>query len=150
MKTYDDIVKSIQKRNESLLYNFRGWLKRSGLGESTINKHINNISFFINEYLAYEDISQNEDEITLCHPEDGIKLVDYFLGYWFIKKAMWADENSVKSNITSIKKFYTFMQSLNLISQDELQSLNQEIKENKKNWIDAVNRYNDLDTEDWY
>ena len=147
MKTYDEIVKSIHKRNENLIYNFRGWLKRSGLGEKTIDKHVDNISFFLNEFVTYQDISINENEITLCNAEDGIDLVGEFLGYWFIKKAMWSDERSIKSNITSIKKFYAFMQRLNLISKDDLQGLNKEIKENKDEWIDAVNRYNDLDVD---
>ena len=80
----------------------------------------------------------------------GIDLVDDFLGYWFVKKAMWSDESSIKSNITSIKKFYTFMQSLNLISKDDLKFLNKGIKENKENWIGTVNRYNDPDEDfDW-
>lgn len=147
MKTYDEIVKSIHKRNDNLIQNFRGYQKRGGLGEKTIDKHVDNISFFLNEFVTYQDISPNEDEITLCNAEDGLDLVGEFLGYWFIKKAMWSSESSIKSNITSIKKFYSFMQGLNLISKDELQRLNREIKENKQEWIDAVNRYNDMDVD---
>jgi site-specific recombinase XerD len=119
-------------------------LKRSGLGDKTINTHSENISFFINEYLAYKDISENDNEITLCNAEDGIDLVGEFLGDWFVRKAMWSSESNIKSNITSIKKFYSFMQSLNLISKDDLQRLNREIKEDKGEWIDAVRRYDDL------
>ena len=143
MKTYEEIVKSIHKRNESLIQNFKGVLKRDGLGEKTINTHINNISFFLDDYLAYQDISTNDSKITLCNAEEGIDFIGDFLGYWFIKKAMWSSESAIKSNITSIKKFYSFMQSLNLISKDDLQSLNREIKEDKNKWIDAVNEYND-------
>ena len=32
-----------------------------------------------------------------------------FLGYWFIRKAMWANEAAVKFNVTSLKKFYDYM-----------------------------------------
>jgi len=92
MKTYDDIVKSIHKRNENLIQNFGGYLKRNGLGEKTIDKHVDNILFFLNEFVTYQDISPNEDEITLCNAEDGLDLVGEFLGYWFIKKAMWSEE----------------------------------------------------------
>ena len=151
MKNYDDLVKEIHKRNDNLIYNFAGWLKRSGLGENTIAKHISNIEFFLNEYVTHQDISDNEGEITLCNAEDGIDLVDDFLGYWFIKKAMWSDASSIRSNIASIKKFYTFMQSLNLISKDDLKMLNEEIKESKDEWIDTVNRYNNPDEDfSWY
>ncbi len=150
MKTYEDIVKAIRRRNDNLIYNFAGWLKRSGLAEKTVTKHINNIEFFLNEYVAHQNISDNDDEIILCNAEEGIGLVDEFLGYWFIRKAMWSDESSIKSNITSIKKFYTFMQSLNLISKDDLKFLNKGIKENKENWIGTANRYNDPDEDfDW-
>jgi site-specific recombinase XerD len=149
MKTYDEVVKSIHKRNENLIYNFGGWLKRSGLGEKTIDKHVDNLSFFLNEYLVYQDISDNENEITLCNAEDGIDFIDDFLGYWFIRKAMWSDERSIKSNIASFKKFYTFMESLNLISKEELRDLNEEIKGRKKKWIDEVNRFNDPDDDFW-
>ena len=150
MKTYEDIVKAIHRRNESLIYNFAGKLKREGLSEKTIKKHVDNVSFFLNEYVAYQDISENENEITLCNAEEGIDLIDDFLGNWFIRKAMWSDESSIKSNITSIKKFYKFMQSLNLISKDDLKYLEKEIKENKNRWIETVNRYNNPDEEfDW-
>ena len=118
-------------------------MKRSGLSEKTINKHTSNIDFFRNAYLAHQEKNDSEEDIELCQAEDGIEMVDDFLGYWFIKKAMWSSENSIKENITSIKKFYTFMQSLNLISKEDLKMLNDIIKENKKDWIDAVNRYND-------
>ena len=151
MSSYEDIVEKIQKRNDNLIYNFAGWLKRSGLGEKTVTKHINNIEFFLNEYLAYQDISESEDEITLCNAEDGIDFIDDFLGYWFIKKALWSSESSIKSNIATFKKFYTFMQSMNLISKDDLKMLNETIKENKDEWIDTVNRYNNLDEDfSWY
>ena len=31
-----------------------------------------------------------------------------FLGFWFIRKAMWASQSSIKGNATSLKKLYTF------------------------------------------
>jgi len=145
MSSYDNMVKAIRKRNENLIYNFAGWMKRSSLAEKTVDKHTSNIDFFLNEYLIYQDKNDGEEDRELCQAEDGIELIDDFLGYWFIKKAMWSSENSIKENITSIKKFYTFMQSLNLISKDDLKKLNEIIKENKSDWIDAVNRYNSMD-----
>ena len=153
MKTYDEILESTIERNDDLIYNFAKWLKKSGLSEETIRKHINNISFFLNHYLVYQEIDGDIDddaETIVCQAEDGVDFIDDFLGYWFIRKAMWSDERSIKSNITSIKKFYTFMQSLNLISKDDLKFLKEEIKENKDEWIDTVNRYNNIDEDfDW-
>ena len=76
--SYEKIVESIHKRNDNLIYNFEGWLKRSGLSEKTVNNHVDNISFFLNDFVAYQDI---ENYTTLCHAEDGIRLVGEFLGY---------------------------------------------------------------------
>ena len=154
MKTYEDTIKAILDRNNDLIYKFAKKLKDEGLSEKTIKRHINNISFFLNNYVAYQVISENENEIILCSAEDGINLVDEFLGEWFIRKAMWSDENSIKSNIASIKKFYKFLQTLDLITKDDLKFLNKEIREEKDNWIDTVNRYNDPDEDfswdEWY
>ncbi len=33
---------------------------------------------------------------------------ELFLGYWFIKKAMWSSPVQIKSNAASLKKFFTF------------------------------------------
>jgi len=140
MATVEEIEEKIRRRNENLLYNFKGWMKRAGLSERVSNNHSDNIDFFINEYLIY---ASGGDE--LYNAEDGIDEVDYFLGDWFIRKAMWSSESSIKSNIRSIKKFYTFMESLHLISKEELKELNQSIKENKEEWLKAVRNYNDLD-----
>ncbi len=149
MSSYDDAVKSIHKRNNNLIYNFADWMKRSSLSEKTIDKHTSNIDFFLNVYLVHQEKNDSEEDIELCQAEDGIKMVDDFLGYWFVKKAIWSSENSIKENIASIKKFYTFMQNLNLISKEDLKMLNDIIKENKNDWIDAVNRYNNMD-EDFF
>ena len=86
MKNYDELIEAIQKRNSDLIENFADWLKRSGLSEKTISKHTDNIEFFLNEYVVYKETSDSKGDITLCNAEDGIDLVDDFLGYWFIKK----------------------------------------------------------------
>jgi hypothetical protein len=74
------------------------WLKSSGLTENTINNHLSNIDFFVNEYLLYEDATE---------AKDGVGFVGMFLGYWFIRKAMWSSQRSIKRNATSLKRFFT-------------------------------------------
>ena len=152
MEAYEDMVNAIQERNHSLIVEFVKKLQSEGLAAKTIRKHINNISFFLNRYVVYQDKEIDDDkyDIALCSAEDGIYLVDDFLGDWFIRKAVWSDEKSIKSNIASIKKFYKFMHELGLITKDDLKFLNKEIREEKDNWIDTVNRYNDPNEEfDW-
>jgi site-specific recombinase XerD len=71
-----------------------------------------------------------------------------FLGYWFIKKAMWASKSSIKSNATSLTKFYTFLLYKGLIDQDDLNELKATIKEEMPEWLETLKRYDDPSNED--
>lgn len=55
------------------------------------------MDLFINHCLLYDEI---------IRPKDGWDKVDYFVGYWFIRKAMWASEASIRANAASLKKSY--------------------------------------------
>lgn len=69
------------------------------------------------------------------------------LGDWFIRKAMWASPSSIKSNIVSIKKFYQFLYEAGEIKKEDLLELEEEMKECKDKWIDAVRKYDDPDVD---
>jgi len=86
---YEDDCKTIREANKVLLSDFEEWLKSSGLSKKTIDSHLSNIDFYVNEYLLYEDAAE---------AKDGIGAIGMFLGYWFIKKAMWASQSSIKGN----------------------------------------------------
>ncbi|TRT82263.1 MAG: recombinase, partial [Microcystis aeruginosa Ma_AC_P_19900807_S299] len=81
---YEADCQKIRKANHELLKDFESWLESSGLSEKTINNHVSNIDFYINEYLLYEDAVE---------AKDGVDMVSDFLGYWFIKKALWASQS---------------------------------------------------------
>ncbi|MBJ7899352.1 MAG: recombinase [Cyanobacteria bacterium RI_101] len=136
---YEAVCKRIRSSNNQLLNDFKSWLQSSNLSEKTINNHISNIDFYINEYLLYEDPVK---------PEEGIDSIDMFLGYWFIKKAMWASKSSIKSNATSLTKFYTFLLYKGLIDQDDLTELKATIKEEMPEWLETLKRYDDPSNED--
>ncbi len=76
-----------------MLRDFELWLKSSALSKKVIDNHVSNVDFYINEYLLYEDVIE---------AKDGVDAIDMFLGYWFIKKAMWASKSSIKGNATSV------------------------------------------------
>ena len=63
--------------------------------------------------------------------KDGIRDIGMFLGYWFIRKAMWASQSSIRGNATSLKKFYTFMHEKRLVEKDDLVDLKETIKDLK-------------------
>ena len=136
---YEADCKKIRRANQKILTDFESWLKSSGLSEKTINNHLSNIDFYINEYLLYEDAVE---------PKDGVDSVSDFLGYWFIKKAMWASKSSIKANASSLKKFYIFLLEKGLIEPDDLNALKQTIKERMTEWLETIERYDDPSIED--
>jgi len=136
---YEIDCKKIRKTNVRLLNEFEVWMKSSGLSENTINNHLSNIDFYVNEYLLYEDATE---------AKDGIGSVGMFLGFWFIRKAMWASQSSIKGNATSLKKFYTFMHEKGLVDKEDLIDLKQTIKEEMPEWLATLRRFDDQSIED--
>ena len=131
---YEIECERVRKSNGELLADFGAWLRKSNLADNTIRKHVYNIDFYINGYLLYEEVIE---------PQNGINWVSMFLGYWFIKKAMWASEAAIKSNAASLKKFYTFLHERELVSQENLESLKETIKEQMPDWLATLARYDD-------
>jgi hypothetical protein len=86
----------------------------------------------LNEFEIYEDAIE---------AKDGAHAISMFLGYWFIKKAMWASQSSIKSNATSLKKFYTFMHEKCLIGEEALIDLKETIKNDMPEWLATLKRY---------
>ena len=89
---YDRKCEEIRKENAKYLDIFLKDMQ--GFTSKTISNHINNVDFYINEFLLRGDI------LTI---KDGIYELDDFLGYFFIRKCMWSTPNSIKSTATSIK-----------------------------------------------
>ncbi len=136
---YEQDCAEVRKDNKILLDDFSKWLAGKGLAPKTIGSHLENIYFYINEFLLYEEATD---------ASEGVCQIDLFLGYWFIKKAMWASKNSIKSNASSIKKFYEFMLENDKIDEEEYNELKEEIKTNMQEWLDTIDRYNDPEIED--
>lgn len=81
------------------------------LSQETINKHLNNLDFFLNVYLnRYERISPtavSESEIT------------DFLGNFYIRKVIDGTKSGLLSFIPSIKKFYRFLLEIGEIDEEQ-------------------------------
>ena len=136
---YEQACKKIKKVNKHLLNEFEDWLAASDLSAKTIKKHRSNIDFYINEFLLYEEA---------IHAKSGAGSVDLFLGYWFIRKALWANQSSIRENAASLKKFYTFMHEKGLIEKDDLMDLKDTIKAQMPEWLATMSRYDDPTVED--
>ena len=82
--TYLNKCTDIRKTNESLLTLFSEDLKKAGLAEKTIKRHLSNVDFYINEYLIRTDA---------LPMKNGVTMIDDFLGNFFIRKCMWSEPN---------------------------------------------------------
>lgn len=130
---YEERVRINKKKNEQYLQEFSKYLENEGLSVKTINKHINNVEFYINTYLnAYVPKDMR----------DGCIGIGMYLGDWFIRKTTWASKNSIKENAASIKKFYKCMLGLNHINISEYENIYSEIKSEMETWIERVEEYN--------
>ena len=92
---YEQSCKAVREENVELLNGFEKWLREKGLSKKTIKKHVSNTDFYINECLCSEDPPQMAAE--------GVSGINYFLGYWFIRKAMWAGPTSIRENAGSLE-----------------------------------------------
>ena len=139
-ETYERQCKKIREENVGLLGDFKSWLHGKGLSEDTVKRHLENIDFYLDRYLLYDDAFS---------ASDGVHYVDGFLGYWFIRKAMWASAAHIRANAASLKKFYTFMlEEKHLIENDDLDELKTEIKEMLPEWLDTLRRFDDPNIQD--
>lgn len=136
---YENECEQIRKENEKLISDFEKWLSDKNLSSNTIEKHTSNVDFYVNEFLLYEDAVE---------AKDGADEIGMFLGYWFIKKAMWANKSAIKENAASLKKFYQFMYEQGKISEEAFFALKESIKEEMPEWLATMDRYDDPDIED--
>jgi site-specific recombinase XerD len=137
-KKYERACAKIKEENAKLLADFQQWLTEKGLAPKTIKEHAQNVDFYINTFLLYEDA---------IPAKDGAGHISIFLGDWFVRKALWASATSIRESAASLKKFYTFMGEKGKISADELQELKETIKEEMADWLanleDSDNSGND-------
>jgi site-specific recombinase XerD len=136
---YEKECERIRRENERILTDFEKWLYDKRLSKTTINQHRSNIDFYINDFLLYEDAIE---------AANGAGDVGVFLGYWFIRKAMWASKTAIKENAASLKKFYQFMFEAGKISHGTLEDLKVMIKEEMPDWFATMERYDDPNMED--
>jgi len=143
-QNYEQEAQKIRTSNKILLTEFESWLIESKLSSKTVKKHCSNIDFYINEYLLYTDA---------IPPEEGMNggYVSMFLGYWFIRKALWASNTSIKNYATSLKKFGKFLLEKNKITDEDYTSIVTTIRDEMSDWQATLKRYDDpsiVDSED--
>lgn len=138
MYEFDEIdkkVEQIRKENAVYLKDFSKWLKEQRLSVKSINNHVSNVDFYINDYLCYSE-PQN------CI--DGCSDINGFLGDWFIEKATWSSASTIKSTAASIKKFYLFMFQKGKISKEDYDNLCETIKSLMPEWLENMKEFDNM------
>lgn len=135
-ESYEKACKKIHQENETYLDLFETDLILSGLSEKTIYRHLKNVDFYINTFLLREEPRPMTD---------GTSYLSCFLGNFFIRKCMWSTPGNIKTNATSIKKFYKCMLDHKKIDKDSYDYLCRDIKDNLITWQTDCEIYNDPD-----
>lgn len=135
------LIAAIQEKNHQYLEIFEEDLKTANLKQKTINNHLANVDFYINTYLLnYEPLEMAAG----CGNE-----IQFFLGDFFIRKAIWSTPASIKSTAASIKKFYKSMMDHGHVDKESYSILCDDIKENMSEWQAECEAYNDFEDLDW-
>ncbi len=127
---YEDFEKeseAIRVENNVLLEGFEKWLLECGLKEKTIRNHIQNVDFYINHYLLYDDC---------VRADNGVSSLNGFFNWFFPRKAMWSSKASTKGTAASLKKFYKYLTELNIVEIVDYQFLLSEIKNEMPEWLE--------------
>lgn len=137
---YEKLVKEQEKRNKKFLKEFKNWLDNKGLGEKTKRKHLDNMEFYLNDYLNYYEATKMEDGINMAYS---------FLNDWFIRKCLYASKTSIMENAASIKKFYKCMSELGYVKETDYEELAKEINDNVDEFYASLIEINDYEGEEW-
>ena len=130
---YEAACEQVRAENERYLDIFERDLTGAGLARSTINRHLDDVAFYINDFLLYYDINRMEA---------GCAQVNGFLGDFFIRKCMWSTPAAIRQYCASLKKFYKSMLDAGLIQQTSYDQLLDEIKYGKEEWCDRCEAFN--------
>lgn len=116
-----------QKVIVDLLIEFSNGLMVNGLARATVQKHLNNVSTFIFQFL--QDV-----QVPPLSIEEGINHVSDFFEQTIAMRSNKPSKSLRKSMLTSIRKFYKFLADNNSISGGAMKQLDQEIKANRGRW----------------
>ena len=130
-----------QKKNKPYLDAFEQDLQAAGLTEKTIERHVTNMDFYLNEYLPY----YAEEENDMAGGPSFNNLHGFF-GDFFIRKCMWSTPASIKTTAASIKKFYKCMWMHGFVKESTYRDLCVTIKEEMPYWQEACEEYNESDS----
>lgn len=132
----EELFAKIKVQNKQYLFVFEEDLKAEHLKTKIINKHLDIADFYINVFLLRE---KPLEMTSGCE-----NIIDSFLGNFLIQKVMWSLPYSIKSIVTSVKKFYKTMMKYGYIEEKKYLNLCDDIKKLMPKWLFEWESYNDF------
>lgn len=123
---FEEEAITIIDQNTELLKGYSDWLRISGLKDSTIDRHVSNVNFYINEYLISDDLTP---------AKEGMVCLGGFFNCFFPRKVMWSSVSSVKSSVASFKKFYLYLAESGSVDTLEYGHMLNAIKAEMPHWL---------------
>lgn len=109
----------ILQQNSSYLNLFEADLH--GLAHKTIKRHLQNMDFFLNTYLLF-------DEAHPLNMEEGVNSIDDFIGYFLDEKTYFADSTK-RSFVASLRKFYKSMAAHGKITPEQYEDIVESLRD---------------------
>lgn len=106
-------TENFNQQNSSYLHLFEADLH--GFAPRTIKRHLQNMDFFLNTYLVF-------DEACPLTMEEGVNAIDDFLGYFLEEKTYFTDSTK-RSFVTSLRKFYKSMAKYGKITPEQYEDV---------------------------
>lgn len=118
----------IEKENEEYLKIFRKYLHEEGLNEKTINRHINHVDYYINNYLLIGMPQKMEKGCSF----DACNFIESYVN----ERVIPASKNNVNLFSTSILKFYKCMLKNGFVEEKDFDDLKWSLSECKDEMIE--------------
>lgn len=109
----------LHQQNSSYLHLFESDLH--GLAPKTIKRHLQNMDFFLNTYLVFDE----------THPltmEEGVTAIDDFLCYFLEFKTFFTDSTK-RSVVASLRKFYKSMVTHGKITPEQYEDVAESLQD---------------------
>ena len=136
LETAQQAIDNKIKENEQYFILFKKEMEAEGLCKKTIEKHLSNAEFFVNDYLNFYEVNDMPY---------GLKCAFDFFEYFYPRKYL-GSPYSCGVMMTSLCKFYKVMAKHNLVDLVETAAFIDEIKDSRKEWME-LNRIGEDDDE---
>ena len=97
-----------------------------GPAEKSIRQHEGNVSFYIDDYLLYDDI---------VRPHEGLSFINGFFTWFFPRKTMWSRVSTTKESVAGLKKFYLYLTEIGLVEASPYREFPAEVKSEMPEWL---------------